>query len=212
VDPAVGRGRDACGVRRQGRCPTDGDDRLDEVSTSCEGLDLVDNKGRQWPGMHLDALAQGRPVDPATRMSTGPDASERAGMRTIQRPERIAPRAVVRIQSNTSYRRTPRCVLVAKPKARQGVSRPRRICADDTVMKQKLCYKREFRLRPDRIVVQTCVYALAYTAEKYGILLHEFIGLSFHDHLLFTDPNANRPAFIQAVPQPRGPSHQHAFR
>ena len=77
-----------------------------------------------------------------------------------------------------------------------GMSRPRRICADDTVMKQKRCYNRELRLRPDRIVVQIILYALAYTAQKYSIVLHEFCVLGNHDHLIFSDPKADRPAFI----------------
>jgi putative transposase len=77
------------------------------------------------------------------------------------------------------------------------VSRPRRICPDETVMKQKRCLRREFRLRPDRLVVQIILYTLAYTANKYGILLHDFCVLSNHDHIAATDPEAKRPRFTQ---------------
>ena len=78
-----------------------------------------------------------------------------------------------------------------------GVSRPRRICPDETVMKQRRCLRREFRLRPDRLVVQIFLYALAYAANKHGILLHDFVALCNHDHLVLTDPDTKRPAFLQ---------------
>jgi putative transposase len=77
------------------------------------------------------------------------------------------------------------------------VSRPRRICRDETVMKQRRCLRREFRLRPDRLVVQIYLYTLAYAANKHNIVLHDFVALCNHDHLIFTDPRAERPAFLQ---------------
>jgi putative transposase len=77
------------------------------------------------------------------------------------------------------------------------VSRPRRICADETVMQQKRCLRREFRLRPDRIVVQIILYSLAYAANKYGIVLHELIGMANHTHVIASDPQANRPEFLK---------------
>ena len=62
-------------------------------------------------------------------------------------------------------------------------------------MQQKRCYRQEFRLRPDRAVVQIVEYALAYCAERYDIDLHDFIVISNHDHLEHTDTRRNRPAF-----------------
>ena len=64
-------------------------------------------------------------------------------------------------------------------------------------MKQRRCLRREFRLRPDRLVVQIFLYTLAHAANKYGILLHDFVALSNHDHLVLTDPHTKRPAFLQ---------------
>lgn len=66
-------------------------------------------------------------------------------------------------------------------------------------MAQKQTYRAQFLLRPDREVVQAYLYALGYAADAYGIELHEFVCMSNHDHLLFTDPNANGPDFIQTV-------------
>ena len=64
-------------------------------------------------------------------------------------------------------------------------------------MQQRRCLRREFRLRPDRLVVQIILYSLAYTANKYGVVLHEFIAMANHTHVTATDPRANRPAFLQ---------------
>jgi hypothetical protein len=74
-------------------------------------------------------------------------------------------------------------------------------------MKQRRCLRREFRLRPDRLVVQIYLYALAYAANKHGIVLSEFVALGNHDHLVFTDPRAERPAFLQLFHSLVGPDH-----
>ena len=63
-------------------------------------------------------------------------------------------------------------------------------------MAQKQCYGQEFRLRPDRLVRQIVLYALGYAAGLYEMMLHEFVVLSNHDHIVATDPERNRPKFI----------------
>lgn len=63
-------------------------------------------------------------------------------------------------------------------------------------MAQKQCHAQEFRLRPDREVCQIIWYVLGYTANKYQMELHEFVFMSNHDHIVSTDPFANRPKFI----------------
>lgn len=64
-------------------------------------------------------------------------------------------------------------------------------------MVQKRCYRGEFRLRQDPVVRQILQYSLAYTANKYGIDLHEFVVMFNHDHLEQTDPLGKRPRFLQ---------------
>jgi hypothetical protein len=63
-------------------------------------------------------------------------------------------------------------------------------------MAQKQCYGQQYRLRPDRLVRQIILYALGYAAGLYEILLHDFIVVSNHDHVVATDPYRNRPKFI----------------
>jgi putative transposase len=66
-------------------------------------------------------------------------------------------------------------------------------------MAQKRCINGEFRLRPDKEVVQNYKYTLACFANKYSILLHDFMGMSNHDHPLYTDPQGKSPLFIQQL-------------
>ena len=78
----------------------------------------------------------------------------------------------------------------------KSVTRPRPVYPGDCTMAQKQCYGQQFRLRPDRDVVQAIEYALGYTAGKYDIELHEFLVMSNHDHIASTDPAGVRPKFI----------------
>jgi putative transposase len=66
-------------------------------------------------------------------------------------------------------------------------------------MEQKQCYGQEARLAPTDAVVQILLYCLAYFADKYKIQLHEFMYMSNHEHLEFTDPLANRPLFLGSL-------------
>ena len=66
-------------------------------------------------------------------------------------------------------------------------------------MAQKRCIHGRFKLRPDGRLNQIFLYALGYTSEKFDILLHEFMVMSNHDHPLYTDPEANGPAFLQQL-------------
>jgi len=79
------------------------------------------------------------------------------------------------------------------------VTLPRPVHAGETVMAQKRTIRGEFRLRPDRVVVWIYLYCLAYFAQEFGILLHEFVVMPNHDHPLFTDPQGNRPEFIKQL-------------
>ena len=76
---------------------------------------------------------------------------------------------------------------------------PRPVYPGQTVMSQKRCIHGQFRLRPDPGVVQIFLYLLGYCAAKYEIELHEFVGMSNHDHEEFTDPRGNGPRFLQTL-------------
>jgi putative transposase len=66
-------------------------------------------------------------------------------------------------------------------------------------MATKRCIRGEFLLRPDPEAVQTYLFVLGYAQQKYGILLHDFVALSNHDHPVYTDPKTKGPQFIQML-------------
>lgn len=57
--------------------------------------------------------------------------------------------------------------------------------------------QRQFLLKPSPTVVQVFLYALGFTAQQYGIVLHAFVLMSNHYHLVLTDPHAVLPDFIR---------------
>ncbi len=52
-------------------------------------------------------------------------------------------------------------------------------------------------MRPDHPVTRLFLYCLAYTASACNILIHAFVALSDHYHLLLTDPDGVLPAFME---------------
>ena len=52
-----------------------------------------------------------------------------------------------------------------------------------------------FHLRPDPVINNCIEYALAYAANKYGILLYAHASLSNHQHTVFHDPHGKHPEF-----------------
>ena len=77
------------------------------------------------------------------------------------------------------------------------VTLPRSIEPGDVVLGTRRCSERRFFLRPDPETCQVFEYCLARCANKYGIELHEFVVMSNHYHLVFTDPHGNRPEFFR---------------
>jgi len=78
-----------------------------------------------------------------------------------------------------------------------SVTLPRSIEPGDVVLGTRRCSERRFFLRPDPETCQLFEYCLARCANNYGIELHEFVVMSNHYHLVFTDPHGNRPDFFR---------------
>ncbi|MBI5485695.1 MAG: hypothetical protein HY905_00020 [Deltaproteobacteria bacterium] len=68
------------------------------------------------------------------------------------------------------------------------MSVPRQLLAGSTYLNSRRTLDRMFLLRPDPFVTQVFLYCLAYTATQCNILVHGFVCLSNHHHLLLTDP------------------------
>jgi hypothetical protein len=54
-----------------------------------------------------------------------------------------------------------------------------------------------FLLRPDRSVNLILLYTLLLKAKKYGLLLHDFVFMTNHFHLVVTDVRGTLPAFMR---------------
>lgn len=79
---------------------------------------------------------------------------------------------------------------------RRRMTLPRRLLRDQTYLVTRRCSQRMFLLRPSVQVELVLTYCVAYAAKKYGILLHGWIVLANHVHLVCTDPHARLPAFM----------------
>lgn len=77
------------------------------------------------------------------------------------------------------------------------VTAPRMIFEGETILVTRRCVGRQFRLRPDPVTCHIIKYCLAYLADRYDILLHEFIVMSNHYHILLTDRFRRRSEFFR---------------
>ncbi|MBN1770349.1 MAG: hypothetical protein JXB32_03740 [Deltaproteobacteria bacterium] len=64
-------------------------------------------------------------------------------------------------------------------------------------MISRRCEKRRFLLRPDSYVTQVFLYLLAYAARESNILIHGFVSMSNHFHLVLTDLDGVLPMFME---------------
>lgn len=77
------------------------------------------------------------------------------------------------------------------------MSLPRQVVSGATLMLSRRCANRMFLLLPTEFVTRVFLYCLAYSAAECNILVHGFICLSNHFHLLVTDPNGLLPVFME---------------
>jgi REP element-mobilizing transposase RayT len=66
-------------------------------------------------------------------------------------------------------------------------------------MVQRRIVHRLFYLRPTQTTVATFAYCLGYAAKRTGMLLHDFMVLSNHYHIVLSDPHARLPKFMQIL-------------
>ena len=74
---------------------------------------------------------------------------------------------------------------------------PRCILSDRTYLITRRCSERRYFLRPDPKIVQIFEYLLGLACERHGIMLHGYVCMSNHYHLVVTDPHAVLPDFLQ---------------
>jgi REP element-mobilizing transposase RayT len=79
------------------------------------------------------------------------------------------------------------------------MSLPRQVIPGATTMVSRRCDERRFLLRPDQYVTQVFLFLLAYAARECNILVHGFIVMSNHFHLLVTDPDGLLPVFMERL-------------
>lgn len=76
---------------------------------------------------------------------------------------------------------------------------PRPVPANRTWFVTRRCSQRLFLLLPQPFVKQAFEYCLARAANDNGILLHSWLVMSDHYHLVLTDPLGRLPAFEQQL-------------
>lgn len=76
---------------------------------------------------------------------------------------------------------------------------PRPIHAGETILVQRRCLERRFFLLPDALTVSVFQYCLALASQQTGVLIHEYVMMSNHYHLVLTDPYCTRPMFFQRL-------------
>ena len=77
--------------------------------------------------------------------------------------------------------------------------KPRPVFPGATKLITRSCLGRHFFLRPCPAVNQVFLYCLAVAAAKYGILVHSFVIMSNHWHVVVTDPRGMEPYFTRDV-------------
>jgi putative transposase len=76
------------------------------------------------------------------------------------------------------------------------MSQPRHIVPRDTYLITRRVVCRTFLLRPDAIITQIVLYALAVSATRFGMQVHAFCTMSNHLHLIVTDSLGVLPDFL----------------
>ena len=74
---------------------------------------------------------------------------------------------------------------------------PRCILSDRTYLITRRCSERRYFLRPDPKIVRIFEYLLGLACERYGVLLHAYVCMSNHYHLVVTDPHGVLPDFLR---------------
>ena len=85
----------------------------------------------------------------------------------------------------------------AKKEASASWARLRRIREGVTYLITKKTNDDQFILRPDGSVNQVLLYLLILKARKHGILIHGFVAMSNHIHMVVTDVRGCLPKFMQ---------------
>ncbi|MDB4942199.1 MAG: hypothetical protein JWP97_1733 [Labilithrix sp.] len=72
----------------------------------------------------------------------------------------------------------------------------RQVVPNRTYLISRRCTQRQMLLRPDVDTDRIYLYCLAEAVERYGVVLHGFIAMSNHQHLVIRDPTGNFPDFL----------------
>ncbi len=79
------------------------------------------------------------------------------------------------------------------------MSLPRPIHPGTRYLLTRRTTQRQFLLRPSDATNQVVLFAIAYAAYCTGVLLHAFVAMSNHIHLVVNDPNGQVPRFLHLL-------------
>lgn len=76
------------------------------------------------------------------------------------------------------------------------MSLPRTVLPGATYLLTRRVLRRHFLLRPDAAITNLILYALAVSAQRFGIQVHALCAMSTHLHLVVTDERGVLPSFL----------------
>src|SRR5512145_191033 len=74
---------------------------------------------------------------------------------------------------------------------------PRRVVPGATYLLTRRAYQRTYRMRPHPVSDQIAEYCAAWAAQQTGIVIHAFVMMSNHHHMVVTDPRGLLPVFLR---------------
>jgi putative transposase len=78
-----------------------------------------------------------------------------------------------------------------------AMSQPREIVPGATYLITRRTLRRHLLFRPDAVITQLLVYALAVSTSRFGVQMHALCAMSTHLHLVVTDVQGVLPRFLQ---------------
>ena len=79
------------------------------------------------------------------------------------------------------------------------MSHPRRVVPGACYLLTRRAYQRTFRMRPHAVTNQISEYCAAWAAAKTGVVIHAFVVMSDHHHLVVSDPQGVLPEFLREL-------------
>src|SRR5512145_410754 len=79
------------------------------------------------------------------------------------------------------------------------VTWPRRVVPGACYLVTRRAYQRTYRMRPHAVTNQIAQYCAAVAAQKTSVVIHAYVVMSSHHHLVISDPLGVLPDFLREL-------------